>query len=91
MAQEDQKSERRERSGDRSRQARPVISSQVIGSAVILLVLASYFAWMIIEMGGHAVPRAWPMVGVLVAAVAGSIAATLGMIVGRRGNDSNKD
>lgn len=91
MAQSDEKSERRERSGDRSRENRPVISAQVIGSGVVLLILAAYFAWMIIEMGGHAVPRAWPMVGVVVAAVAGSIAATLGMIVGRRGNHTDRD
>lgn len=64
---------------------------QVIGIAFVLLILAGYFAWMIIEMGAHAVPRAWPMVGVLVAAVAGAIAATLGMLIGRRGSDGGRD
>lgn len=57
---------------------------QVIGWAVVLLVLAGYFAWMIIEMGAHAVTGAWPMVGVFAAAVAAGIAATLGLIIGRR-------
>jgi hypothetical protein len=38
-------------------------------------------------MGGHAVTKAWPMLGVFVAAVAGAIAATLGLMVGRRKDD----
>jgi hypothetical protein len=90
VAQSEEKSNDRERSGDRSRArtSRLVPSGQAIGWAFILLILAGYFAWMIIEMGAHAAPRAWPMVGVVVAAVAGSIAATLGMIIGRRGNGS---
>lgn len=79
--------------GDRSRQgaARFVPSVQAIGIAFVLLILAGYFAWMITEMGAHAVPRAWPMVAVVVAAVAGAIAATLGMLIGRRGSDGGRD
>ena len=69
VAQTAEKSEREQGSGDRSgrRTARFVPSVQVIGVAFVLLILAGYFAWMIVEMGAHAVPRAWPMVGVLVA------------------------
>lgn len=87
-----------ERSGEKRGSNRPnqgaarfVPSVQVIGVTFVLLILAGYFAWMIVEMGGHAVPKAWPMVGVLVAAVAGGIAATLGMAIGRRSNDSDRD
>lgn len=57
----------------------------VIGAAFLLLILAGYFAWMIMEMGQHAVTHAYPMIGVLVAGVAGALAATLGLVVGRRG------
>jgi hypothetical protein len=59
----------------------------VIGWAFVLLVLAGYFAWMIIEMGAHAVPKAWPMVAVIVAAIAAAIAASLGLALGRRRDD----
>lgn len=59
---------------------------QVIGWAAVLLILAGYFAWMIIEMGGHAVTGGWPMLGVFVAAIAGAIAATLGLMIGRSGD-----
>jgi hypothetical protein len=54
---------------------------------VVLLILAGYFAWMIIEMGAHAVIGAWPMLGVFVAAFAGAVAATLGLMLGRRKDD----
>jgi hypothetical protein len=83
----------RERSGDQSGKSssRFVPSVQVIGVAFVLLILAGYFAWMIVEMGAHAVPKAWPMVAVLAAAVAAAIAATLGMAIGRRGNDSERN
>ena len=86
-------SDEQRRGGDRSRQgaARFLPSVQVIGIAFVLLILAGYFAWMIVEMGAHAVPRAWPMVGVVVAAVAGSVAAALGMVIGRRGSDNGRD
>lgn len=57
----------------------------MIGWAFILLVLGGYFAWMVIEMGAHAVTGAWPMIGVFAAAVAAAVAAALGLIVGRRG------
>jgi hypothetical protein len=57
---------------------------QVIGWAIVLLVLAGYFAWMIVEMGAHAVVGAAPMIGVFAAAVAAGIAATVGLMVGRR-------
>jgi len=60
---------------------------QAIGWTFVLLILAGYFAWLIVEMGSHAVTGAWPMVGVIVAAVAGAIAATLGLLVGRRSGD----
>ena len=62
-------------------------SIQAIGWAAVLLILAGYFAWMIAEMGGHAVTKAWPMLAVFVAAIAGAIAATLGLLIGRRRND----
>jgi hypothetical protein len=86
-------------SGDQQSQERPrqkaatrlVPSVQVIGWAIILLILAGYFAWMIVEMGAHAVPRAWPMVALIVAAIAGAVAATLGLVFGRRGADGGKD
>jgi hypothetical protein len=58
----------------------------VIGWTFVLLVLAGYFAWMVIEMGAHAPTGAWPMVGVFAAAVAAGVAATLGLILGRRGD-----
>jgi hypothetical protein len=58
---------------------------QAIGWAFLLLIFAGYFTWMILEMGTHAVTHAWPMLGVLVAAVAGGLAATLGLLIGRRG------
>ena len=61
------------------------LSVKAIGWAFILLVLAGYFAWMTVEMGAHAVTHAWPMLGVFVAAIAGALAATLGLIIGRRG------
>ena len=67
--------------------ARFLPAPQVIGWAFVLLVLAGYFAWMVVEMGAHAATGAWPIVGVFAAAVAGAIAATLGLIVGRRGGD----
>lgn len=60
---------------------------QVIGWAFVLLIGAGYFAWLIVQMGGHAVTGAWPMVGVVVAALAGAVAATLGLLVGRRSGD----
>jgi CHASE2 domain-containing sensor protein len=67
--------------------ARFLPAAQAIGWAFVLLVLAGYFAWMVVEMGAHAATGAWPIVGVFAAAVAGAIAATLGLIVGRRGGD----
>lgn len=71
--------------GSSSKGARRAVPSvQVIGWALILLILGGYFAWMIVEMGAHAVTHAWPMVGVLVAAVLAAIAATLGLLIGRR-------
>lgn len=78
------------RGGDRSRQGggRFVPSVQVVGVAFVLLILAGYFAWLILQMGNHAVTGAWPMVGVVVAAVVGGIAATLGLMIGRRSDDS---
>lgn len=92
MAQSDAGSGEREPSGGRSGDGpRFLPSVQVIGVAFVLLILAGYFAWMIVEMGAHAVPKAWPMVGVLAAAVGGAIAATLGMAIGRRSNDSGRD
>jgi hypothetical protein len=60
---------------------------QVIGWTFVLLVLAGYFAWMVIEMGAHAPTGVWPMVGVFAAAVAAGAAATLGLIIGRRRGD----
>jgi hypothetical protein len=63
-----------------------VLSVKAIGWAFILLILAGYFAWMTVEMGAHAVTHAWPMLGVFVAAIAGALAATLGLIIGRRGS-----
>jgi hypothetical protein len=36
-------------------------------------------------MGGHAVTGGWPMLGVFVAAVAGALAAALGLMIGRSG------
>jgi hypothetical protein len=76
-------------SEDQQRSSRPrsaLPSVQVIGWAAVLLILAGYFAWMIIEMGGHAVTGGWPMLGVFVAAIAGAIAATLGLMIGRSGD-----
>jgi uncharacterized membrane protein (DUF485 family) len=72
-----------QRRSEHQRSALP--SVQAIGWAFVLLILAGYFAWMIVEMGGHAVTRAWPMLGVFVAAIAGAIAATLGLMIGRGG------
>jgi hypothetical protein len=75
-------------SDDQERSSRPrsaLPSVQAIGWAVILLILAGYFLWMILEMGGHAVTGGWPMLGVFVAAIAGAIAATLGLMIGRTG------
>lgn len=63
-------------------------SVQAIGWAFIFLILAGYFLWMIVEMGGHAVTRAWPMLGVLVAAIAGGLAAALGLALGRRSDET---
>lgn len=78
----------RRRAQDRPRSRnRWVPSVKAIGWAFVLLVLAGYFAWMIIEMGAHAVLKAWPMVGVIVAAIAAGIAASLGLVAGRRRND----
>ena len=68
-----------------ARQARFLPSVGVIGTTFVLLVLAGYFAWMVIQMGGHAPTGAWPMVGVFAAAVAAGVAATLGLVLGRRG------
>jgi hypothetical protein len=70
---------------DASGSKRSILSPQAIGWAFILLILAGYFAWMTIEMGAHAVTHAWPMLGVFVAAIAGGLAATLGLLIGRRG------
>ena len=67
--------------------ARFLPSVQVIGWAFVLLILAGYFAWMIVEMGTHAVTHAGPMLGVLAAAVAAAVAATLGLVIGKRGSD----
>jgi hypothetical protein len=81
VAESEERQLRRNSPEHRARFLPPV---RVIGWAFILLVLAGYFAWMIVEMGEHAVSGAWPMVGVFAAAVAGGIAATLGLMVGRR-------
>lgn len=64
---------------------RSILSPQAIGWAFILLILAGYFVWMTVEMGAHAVTHAWPMLGVFVGAIAAGLAATLGLIIGRRG------
>jgi hypothetical protein len=85
MANSDDRERSRNRSGQETKSFIP--SVQVIGWAFVLLILAGYFAWMIVEMGAHAVPKAWPMVGVIVAAIAGAIAASLGLVLGRRGRD----
>jgi hypothetical protein len=68
-------------------QGSKVPSVQVIGWALILLILAGYFAWMIVEMGAHAVPKAWPMVAVIAAAIGAAVAASLGLMLGRRRDD----
>lgn len=60
---------------------------QVTAWAFVLLILAGYFAWLIIQMGGHAVTGGWPMLGVVVAAIAGAIAASLGLAIGRRSGE----
>lgn len=61
------------------------MSVAAIGWAFILLILAGYFAWMTVEMGAHAVTHAYPMLAVFAAAVIGGIAATLGLLIGKRG------
>lgn len=73
-----------ERQRSDSEQRPRVLSGQAFGWAIVLLILAGYFAWMIVEMGAHAVTKAWPMLGVFGAAIAGALAATLGLLVGRR-------
>lgn len=82
MAESGERQEDSERSGAQHGPRLP--SVQAIGWGVVLLILAGYFAWMIAEMGGHAVTKAWPMLGVFAAAVAGAVAATLGLLIGRR-------
>jgi TRAP-type C4-dicarboxylate transport system permease small subunit len=86
MAQSEQR--QRQRNGSSRRGVERLLPSvQVIGIAFVLLVLAGYFLWMIVEMGAHAVTGAWPMLGVFVAAIVGGAAATLGLVLGRRRGD----
>ena len=81
----DQQGGRDGSAGEGARRLTP--SVQAIGWAFVLLILAGYFAWMTLEMGAHAVTHAWPMLGVFVAAVAGALAAILGLVIGRRSGD----
>lgn len=83
----DRQARRREDSDSDERSGSALPSIQAIGWAFVLLILAGYFAWMIVEMGAHAVTKAWPMLAVFAAAIAGAVAATLGMAIGRRGRD----
>jgi hypothetical protein len=61
-----------------------VFSPQIIGVVLVLLILASYFVWMTIEMGTAAVSGAAPMIAFLGAAFVGIAAAGLALAIGRK-------
>lgn len=86
MAESENERGSRDRSSDQARKSY-LPSITAIGWAFVLLVLAGYFAWMIVEMGAHAVTGGWPMLGVFVAAVVGGVAASIGLMIGRSGRD----
>ena len=57
---------------------------KAIGWGLVLLVLAGYFLWMIMEMGTAAVSGAAPMIAFLVSAAIGVAAAGIDLAVGRK-------
>ena len=64
---------------------------RVTGWAFVLLILTGYFVWMIVEMGAHSVNGAAPMIGLLVAAAVGSVAAGLALVAGSKGRDNGRE
>ncbi len=64
--------------------AKPALRPQVIGWALVLLILAGYFLWMTVEMGTAAVSGAAPMIAFLGAAAVGVAAAGIALVLGRR-------
>ncbi len=60
------------------------VTPQAIGAGVVLLILASYFMWMTIEMGTAAESGSAPMFAFLAAAAVGIAAAGLALAIGRR-------
>jgi hypothetical protein len=68
-------------------ESKPRLTPQVIGAAVILLILAAYFMWMTIEMGTAAQSGAKPMFAFLGAAAVGIAAAGAALAIGRRKRD----
>lgn len=84
MAEErEKKSEGSSNGSDETSKAR-LPGAQAIGWGLVLLVLAAYFLWMIVEMGTAAVSGAAPMIAFLVAAAIGVAAAGLALALGRR-------
>jgi hypothetical protein len=59
-------------------------SIRAIGWIVVLLILAGYFMWMIIEMGAAAVSGSAPMFAFLIAAAIGIAAAGAALALGKR-------
>ena len=63
---------------------RPRLNTAIVGGCLAGIVLVVYFVWISIEMGGHAVTGAAPMVAVFVGAGLGVGAGALAFLVGRR-------
>jgi hypothetical protein len=63
---------------------RPRLNTAIVGGCLAGVVLVAYFVWLSIEMGGHAVTGAAPMIAVFVAAGLGVGAAGIAFLVGRR-------
>jgi hypothetical protein len=61
-----------------------IFSPQIIGVALVLLILAAYFVWMTMEMGTAAVSGAAPMIAFLGAAFVGIAAAGAALAIGRK-------
>lgn len=69
---------------DQKTEKKSKLTPQVIGAGVILLILASYFMWMTIQMGTAAESGSAPMFAFLAAAAVGVAAAGIALAVGRR-------
>jgi hypothetical protein len=57
---------------------------QVVGFGFVFLVLAAYFVWLCVQMGGHSQTGAAPLIAIFAATGAGVAAAGLALAIGGR-------